>query len=302
MPKAIIELKNVSKQYRLAESPAIKNVSLAVYEKERLGLIGANGSGKTTLMRLMLNFVRPDTGELRILGSGNIENVRRYIGFVAERQEGMENFTPRELLEISARMYGLNKIETNQRIESLLTFAEISDVADQLLADFSKGMAQRVQICLALLHQPKILLLDEPMSGLDPGGQKDVRKMLEKLEDITLVFASHHLDEIELFCTSVVFLHHGEIVAQRKLAENRNIIFTLEITPAAKQILMNYFEPTLQIVGEKPDYLKVQFETDSDIFQKFVAELTQCKFEIKRLRSSSILETLYHQYVHRRTN
>lgn len=302
MPNAIIELKNVSKQYRLAESPAIKKVSLRIHERERLGLIGANGSGKTTLMRLILNFVLPDAGEIRIIGRGDLEKARQYIGFVAERQEGMENFTPRELLKISAQMYGLTNAETNRRIESLLRFAEISDVADQLLADFSKGMAQRVQICLALLHQPKILLLDEPMSGLDPGGQKDVREMLEKLEDITLIFASHHLDEIELFCTSAVFLHHGEIVARKKLAEIRKIVFTLEIPPAAKPLLLEYFHSTLQILEEKSDHLNVQFEANSEAFQKFAAELTQGGLEIKRLRSTSILENLYHQYVQSRTN
>ncbi len=302
MPNAIIELRDVSKKYHLAENPAIKNVSLEIRERERLGLVGANGSGKTTLMRLMLSFVLPDSGEIRIMGYDDIEKARQNIGFVAERQEGLENFTPRELLKISARMHGLDGAESAGRIDSLLRFAEISEVGDQLIADFSKGMAQRVQICLALLHQPKILLLDEPMSGLDPGGQKDVRQMLEKIKDITLVFASHNLDEIESFCNSVVFLDHGEIVARKKLTEIHKVVFTLETTPAAKPLLFKYFDSTLQMLAEKSNHLKVRFEADSDVFQKFAAELTESGLEIKRLRSTGILENLYHQYVYRRTN
>lgn len=293
----VIELKQVSKTYRLAEQPAVREITLSLSAGQRLGLIGANGSGKTTLMRLILNFVKPDEGLIRVMGMSDLEQARCYIGFVPERQEGLENFTPRELLQISARMHQLPPEETRKRMEELLEFAELDDVADQLIADFSKGMAQRVQICLALLHRPKILLLDEPMSGLDPGGQKDVREVLQKLDEISLVYASHQLSEIETFCDTVVILHRGQIKRQINLAEIRQEIFTMELPAAARPLVEKFFGESMQLLEHNAHTIKVQFTANSDMFQKFVAALDAQNIEIRRLRSSSILEELYHRYV-----
>ncbi len=293
----IIEMQNVSKKYRLAEHPAVRQINLSIFEGQRVGLIGANGSGKTTLMRLMLNFVKPDEGIVRVMGHSDLERARQHIGFVPERQEGLENFTPRELLEIAARMHLLSARETEKRLAELLTFAGLNEVADQLIADFSKGMAQRVQICLALLHRPKILLLDEPMSGLDPGGQKDVRDLLQRLSAITLVYASHQLGEIEMFCDTVTILHKGVIKQQVSLAEIDREIFTVELPPEARPLVAAFFGENITWLEEKPNLLKIQFTARPDTFKKFAAALHEKNLEIRRLRSSSILEDLYHRYV-----
>lgn len=293
----VIEMQNVSKKYRLAEHPAVRQINLSISDGQKMGLIGANGSGKTTLMRLMLNFVKPDKGTVRVMGLSDLEKARQHIGFVPERQEGLENFTPRELLEIAARMHQLSAKETEKRLAELLDFAELREVADQLIADFSKGMSQRVQICLALLHQPKILLLDEPMSGLDPGGQKDVRDLLQKLTGITLVYASHQLGEIEMFCDTVTILHKGTIAQQVNLAEIDREIFTVELPPKARPLVEAFFGENIKLLELTPNVMKVQFTTNSDIFKKFAAALDKKNIEIRRLRSSSILEDLYYRYV-----
>jgi ABC-2 type transport system ATP-binding protein len=292
-----VEINNVSKTYFKALRPAVQDVQLLIKPGDRVGLIGANGSGKTTLLRLLMNLVLPDHGSIRILGKSNLEKAREVIGFVPERQEGMENFTPRELLQISAKMYGLKGGAAQQRIEELLVFAELTGVADDLLSDFSKGMAQRVQICIALIHQPQILLLDEPMSGLDPGGQRDAKELMRRLTDLTMIYASHNLEEIETFCSSVIIIHEGKIVKQLNLEELRQEIFTIEIDRPAADIMEKFADLKPKVLSEKSDQVEVQIITDSDTIQKFITALNEQRLSIRRLRSRSILEEYYHQYV-----
>jgi ABC-2 type transport system ATP-binding protein len=292
-----VEINNVSKTYLKASRPAVQDVQLQISPGERIGLIGANGSGKTTLLRLLMNFVLPDRGSIQILGESNLEKARRFIGFVPERQEGMENFTPRELLQISAKMHGMSGSFARKRIEELLTFAELRGVADELLSDFSKGMAQRVQICIALIHQPQILLLDEPMSGLDPSGQKDIKDLLLRLTDLTLIYASHNLEEIETFCSSVLIIHEGKIVKQLNLEEIGQEIFTIEMDRPTTAVMERFADLKPRVLSENAIQIEVQIITDSDSIQKFIAALNDQQVNIRRLRSRSILEEYYHQYV-----
>ncbi len=292
-----IEMTGVSKTYSGAPRPALEAIDLEVAAGERLGLIGANGSGKTTLMRLLMNFVLPERGSIWILGEKNLEKARRFMGFVPERQEGMENFTPRELLRISAKMYRMEKNRAAERIEEMLNFTQLTGVAGELVAGFSKGMAQRLQIGIALIHQPRILLLDEPMSGLDPGGQKDVREVLARLSDRTLVYASHNLEEIETFCTAAAILQSGEIIQRLNLQEIRQEIYTLDASRPALEILLRFPDLKPRVLRETGETVRVEFAADSLKIQKLLAALNERRVDIQRLRSRSVLEDYYHRYV-----
>jgi len=294
---SLIEVKNVSKTYYRAFNPAVENINLKIEAGERIGLIGANGSGKTTLMRLLMNFVIPEEGSIQIMGENDLEKSRKLIGYVPERQEGMENFTPRELLQISAQMHGINSAKAKTKIEELLEFAELTDVSDNLLSDFSKGMSQRVHICIALIHDPQILLLDEPMSGLDPGGQKDVRDVLQKLKNITVIYTSHNLNEIETFCTKVAIIHNGKLVRKLSLDEIRQEIFTMELDSAASSLMEQFSDWNPQILSQGEDKIQVQFVSNSDAIQKIIAILNNYNVEIKRLRTRSVLEDIYHRFI-----
>lgn len=292
-----IEMTGVSKTYSDAPRPALEAVDLEVAAGERLGLIGANGSGKTTLMRLLMNFVLPERGSIRIMGERNLEKARRFMGFVPERQEGMENFTPRELLRIAARMYRMEKNRAAERIAEMLKFTQLSGFAGELVAGFSKGMAQRLQIGIALIHQPRILLLDEPMSGLDPGGQKDVREVLARLSDRTLVYASHNLEEIETFCTAVVILQGGRVIHRLNLQEIRQEIYTLDASRLALEILSHFPDLKPRVLRETGEKVRVEFAADYLKIQKLLAALNERRVDIQRLRSRSVLEDYYHRYV-----
>lgn len=291
-----IEFKNISKTYPRAENPAVADINLTITAGEKVGLIGANGSGKTTLIRLLLNFVLPDRGSITILGETDLEKTRRYIGHVPERQEGMENFTPRELLRFSLKMAGKGQ-NFSERIDELLAFAELEDVADNLLSDFSKGMWQRIHIAMALAHHPQILLLDEPMSGLDPEGQKNVREVIAKLKDLTIIYASHNLADVQTFCDSVVILQQGKIAGKVSLENVEKEIFFIDTEIAALKALKTFSDLEIRELRENGNALKIEFLSDAESAQKLIGALNNANIPIKKLRSKGVLENLYHQYV-----
>lgn len=291
-----IEFRDVTKRYGKTGPPAVENISLIINKGEKIGLIGANGSGKTTLLRLLLNFVRPDSGTITVFGENDLEKARKYIGYLPERQEGLENFTPRELLSFAIKMNG-NMPNIKTRIETLLAFANLSEVADDLLTDFSKGMWQRVMICAALAHQPQILLLDEPMSGLDPEGQKSVRSFIGQLKDMTIIYASHNLTEIQDFCDTVVIIHEGSIIEKLSLQEIQQEIFLIETIPAARAVVEKFEHISPTVLAENDNLYRIRFTASAANVQQLIGQLSAADIPIQKLRSQGVLENLYHQYV-----
>ncbi len=290
-----IVLENITKRYARDSRAALQNVSMQIADGDRVGIIGANGSGKTTLMRIIMNFIRPDEGIVKVCGSENLEQGRAAIGFIPERQQGMENFTPRELLTTAARMLNMPRAQIADRVNELLLYAEITDAADNLLASFSKGMSQRVQICLAIIHNPSILLLDEAMSGLDPGGQKTVRDLLLKLNKQTLLYASHNLEEIETFCDKVVILHEGEIAERLSLAELQQEVNQFDVANAALPLISKALPEAFETLRQRDGQSRVRFIASSATLHSLLNALSDAGFTVSRLRSKSVLEDIYHR-------
>lgn len=297
MAQSILEITDLRKRYRGGETTAIAGVSFSVSSKERIAIIGSNGSGKTTLFRLILNLIRPDGGNIKILGSRNLEEARRFVGYLPEHQGGLENFTPGELLNLAGRMMGLTAAEADTRADRLLEWAGLDAHRDELLQGFSKGMIQRLQLAQALIHQPPILLLDEPMSGLDPDGQATLREMLQQLTDQTLLLATHRLEEVEWLCQKVFILHRGKLVRELDLSAIREQLFSVEAAPGLMKVLERIPGITIRRHQSLPDGESAQFQADQATFQKVLQICSERKIDIRRFQSRSILEDLYHQYV-----
>jgi ABC-2 type transport system ATP-binding protein len=295
--KPFLEIQNLGKTYRFSKNPALENINLEINEGDKIGLIGSNGSGKTTLLRLIMNYIKPDQGEIIIKGQTNLENVHHFIGFVGESQEGLENFTPRELFSMAAKMHDMNKQQATNRANELLEFSGLQDVADNLIGSFSKGMAQRTFISSAIVHNPEILLLDEPMSGLDPQARIDVKNFLGKLANYTLIYASHNFEEIEEYTSTVIFLHQGKIVQQLSLNDTNKEIFLLEIDRNIKDFLNEFQHLDPKILDDKSENSKLQFRADTKDFQKFIEYCKTKNVKIVKIRSRSILEDAYQKYV-----
>jgi ABC-2 type transport system ATP-binding protein len=297
MSQVVLEINNLKKIYANQSHPALDDISLKIYRNEKVGVIGANGSGKTTLFRTILNLVRPFYGSIRILGDFDLEKAKKHLGFIPEHQEGLENFTPAELLKYAGKMSGMKKSLIESRKEELLSWTELSNQKNELISSFSKGMIQRLQLALGLIHQPAILLFDEPMSGLDPSGQKRLRELLSKLKNYTLLYASHNLSEIEEICDRIIILQQGKIKGDITVGNDDKVVFTIESEINMEDLFSQYQSIELRKTHLKNNNFFYELHTTYPQFQEFLMVCKEKEIPILRFRSKSILEDLYERYV-----
>jgi ABC-2 type transport system ATP-binding protein len=200
----------------------LDGLSLRVEPGEVFGFLGPNGAGKTTTLKLLLQLVFPTSGEARILGrpAGDLEAKRRF-GYLPEQPYFYDHLTAEELLTYYAGLFGIGAADRRRRVGSLLDEVGIGRERRDPLRKFSKGMLQRVGIAQALINEPELVILDEPMSGLDPLGRRDVRALILRLRDrgCTVFFSSHVLSDAEALCTRVAILAKGRLVASGLLSE-----------------------------------------------------------------------------------
>lgn len=193
---------------------ALAGVSFSVREGEIFGFVGPNGAGKTTTLKILMGLIRADAGSARVLGHDVRETeFRRHVGFLPEAPYFYDYLTGRELLRFYAKVCGVPRTERDGRIETLLDWVGLAHAADARLRTYSKGMLQRVGIAQALVHDPKVVFLDEPMSGLDPIGRKEIRDLVVRLhaEGKTVFMNTHILSDVEMLCHRVAIIVQGEI-------------------------------------------------------------------------------------------
>jgi ABC-2 type transport system ATP-binding protein len=199
---------------------AVKGTSFNVKRGEIFGLLGPNGAGKTTTIKAILRLIFPTEGEIRIFGrsAGDREAAKR-VGYMPENPYVYQYLKPLEFLDLCGRLVGMPKRERRARSEEMIDKVGLRHAIDRPIGKFSKGMMQRIGLAQALLHDPELLVLDEPMSGLDPIGRKEVRDLLLELRERgkTLLFTSHILSDVELLCDRVVIMQQGEITSEGKV-------------------------------------------------------------------------------------
>jgi ABC-2 type transport system ATP-binding protein len=216
---AAIEILGLAKTYkagfwRTKPKCALKPLDLSVEEGEIFGFLGPNGAGKTTTLKLLVGLVFPSAGSARILGR-EIDDpvVKAQIGFLPEQPYFYDYLTAQELLEYYGQLSGVEAKSRSAKIQKVLHRVGLDDAGGLQLRKFSKGMLQRVGIAQAILHEPKILFFDEPMSGLDPMGRREVRDLMDQLrqEGKTVFFSTHILSDAETLCDRVAVIHQGEL-------------------------------------------------------------------------------------------
>jgi len=216
---AAIEILGLAKTYtvgfwRKREKCALRCLDLTVEEGEIFGFLGPNGAGKTTTLKLLMGLVFPTAGKARILGM-EVSNpaMKAQIGFLPEQPYFYDYLTAGELLDYYAQLSGVAARERPRKVAEVLGRVGLPYVGSLQLRKFSKGMLQRVGIAQAILHNPKVLFFDEPMSGLDPIGRRDVRDLMEQLkqEGKTVFFSTHILSDAESLCDRVAIIHQGEL-------------------------------------------------------------------------------------------
>lgn len=238
----IIEINNLSKVYKknFKKIRALNNVGFTVGKNKILGILGPNGAGKTTLLKIITGITSPENGSgpVKLLGNDDIKAVKHRTGFLPENPEFLKNISASELLKFALDISGTPY--TPDRIDELLKRVNLYDEKNEKIRNFSKGMRQRIGIAQAIAHSPELLILDEPMSGLDPPGRRMVIDIINNYykEGKTILFSTHNLDDIEALCTDVLVLNKGEIQLEKSLSElRRNGSYTIETeTENGKQV------------------------------------------------------------------
>ncbi|MFH1018071.1 MAG: ABC transporter ATP-binding protein [Pseudomonadota bacterium] len=214
--------KEFSTDFWKPKSRVLEGLTLSVREGGIFGLVGPNGAGKTTTIKILLGLLRPTSGSARIFGHSVSEiGFKKDVGYLPENAYYYEFLRAREILDFYGRLFGLSRSERARRTEELLGLVGLSKDRDLKLRFFSKGMFQRIGIAQALVNDPKLVILDEPMSGLDPIGRKEMRDIILKLAEQgkTVFFSSHILSDVEAICDDVAILVRGKLKASGSLGE-----------------------------------------------------------------------------------
>lgn len=216
----LIKTKNLTKIY--GNNKAVDGVNINVKKGEIYGFLGRNGAGKTTTIRMLLGLVKPTSGEVEVFGKSirqNKKGILERIGFTAEFSGFYENLTGAENLKFNAKLIGVQKSDA---IEEALEMVGLWSERNKLVRKYSLGMKQRLGIARSILHNPELLILDEPTNGLDPIGIKDVRKMIKSLAEkrqITIFMSSHILSEVQQIATKIGIIHQGRLLEEIAIEE-----------------------------------------------------------------------------------
>ncbi len=216
----MIEIQEVTKQFKDKKAcvTALKHVSFKVRKGEVVGLLGENGAGKTTLLRSIATLLNPTEGKISVGSFDTVKNpeeIKKNMGVLFGGETGLyDRLTARENLEYFASLYGLSKHETKVRVDDLAKMFGMKDYLNRKVGGFSKGMRQKVAIARTLIHNPEIILFDEPTTGLDITSSNVFRQLVHQLksEGKTIVFSSHIMEEVSMLCDSVAMMHKGELV------------------------------------------------------------------------------------------
>lgn len=222
-----IKVKDVSKVFRNHMQPwkkniAVNNISLTLEPGTVTGFIGHNGAGKTTTIKMIMGFISPSEGNIYLFGESprNVK-IKHRIGYLPEHPYFSKNLTAKELLRFFGSLSGIRSKDLPELVKRTLRMVSLSNAADIKLSSYSKGMLQRAGLAQAIIHSPDILILDEPMSGLDPAGRRDMKSIIRSLkkEGKTVLFSSHILSDVEDLSDTVVLLEKGKIKAHRAVHE-----------------------------------------------------------------------------------
>lgn len=227
MLERMIEVRQLIKRY--AKYTAVNDVSFDVGSGEIVGLLGPNGAGKSTILRILSCFMPASSGTVRVAGHDVFEHsreVRRQIGYMPENNPLHPEMRVREYLKFRARLKGLSRTQSRDRVSVVLEQCGLTEVQKRIIGQLSKGYKQRVGLADALVHEPQLIILDEPTIGLDPNQLRSVRELIKGLAGRhTVLFSTHLLPEVEMTCSRVLILHQGQILAADTTENLRKTIF-----------------------------------------------------------------------------
>jgi len=274
LPDVVLRADGLSKTFRRPFTgkrvEAVRGVGFEVGRGEIFGFLGPNGAGKTTSIKMVTGLIAPTAGTIEILGKRAPEpDVMGRVGFLPESPYVYPYLTPREFVSLCGRLSGLGGASLKKRVVEVIGRVGIANAIDRPARALSKGMLQRAALAAALVHDPELLILDEPMSGLDPVGRKEVRDLIveEKQRGHTVFFSSHILSDVEMLCDRVCILRQGQVVVSGALrdllVQNKR---RTEVTVAnAKESLRGLLAPITTAIREAGGALVLEVEGDESV-------------------------------------
>ncbi|WP_371804992.1 ABC transporter ATP-binding protein [Candidatus Lokiarchaeum ossiferum] len=273
----LIRLKNLSMQF--GSFKAINNLSLDIHRGEIVGFLGPNGAGKSTTMKIMANILRPTSGEVWIRANGELEKMTSlnkdylldHLGFLIENPYFYKNSTPRQILTYFAKLKGYPRNLIHDRVVKVIKMVDMEEWIDKKLGTFSKGMRQKIGVVSAFVHDPDIIIFDEPHTGLDPKARREVRDLILKLKELnkTVFLSSHLLYEISEVADRIAIISHGELVTCDTLENleqmTRNSVIQLEIleTSIESTFILKKIRETINSIVEEKD---VSYDSDDNTY------------------------------------
>ena len=257
----MLELRNVSKSYR--SIPAVWDVSFVLREGEVLGYLGPNGSGKSTTVKMVIGMIRPTKGKVFFEGRNihdDLASYRAQLGYVPEEAQVYTHLSGLEYLQLVGRLRGMQERLIERKARELLQLLSLKEAQYSALSDYSKGMKQRVLIAAALLHDPKLIVFDEPLSGLDAVSARLFKDLLVLLasEGKAILYISHVLEVVERVCDRVIVLAKGKIVADAAPRELTELMHLPTLESVFAQLVQQ--TDTGQVAREIVDVMKVRYE------------------------------------------
>ena len=217
----IVDMRHVSKSFGTVQ--AVDDVTFEIEKGELFGLLGPNGAGKTTAIRCMLDIFKPDSGSISILGGEMSEDKKDHIGYMPEERGLYQDITLERCLTYLGSLKGLNPVQVKKNAQKYLEYFDLVDHGTRKVKELSKGMQQKAQVISTLLHEPDLLIVDEPFAGLDPVNTRLVKDLLREQHEkgITIILCSHQMNMVEELCERILLIDHGTTVLYGKLNEIR---------------------------------------------------------------------------------
>ena len=262
-----IEVQNISKNY--GAQKALDNVSFSVKKGEIVGFLGPNGAGKSTLMKILTTYITADEGKAEVNGndvSVNQKMVQQSVGYLPEHNPLYLDLYVREYLEFNADVYKVSK----SRIEEVIELTGLSPESHKKIGQLSKGYRQRVGLATALLHNPDVLILDEPTTGLDPNQLVEIRNVIKNVgKDKTVFLSTHIMQEVEAICDRVIIINNGKIVTDKKLdklvSEVTTQVIEVEFDKAVNEELFAKLSDLRNYRNTQGNVWELTFETEVDM-------------------------------------
>ena len=281
----VVEARQIWKRY--GDRVVVQDVSLTVEPGEVLGMVGPNGAGKTTTIRMLLDIIQPDEGTVLLFGKPFSREHRALLGYLPEERGLYRDLRVQETLEYLGTLKGMHRSDARRRAEETLERLDMTEHRSKKIAELSRGMGQLIQLAATIIHQPPLLILDEPFSGLDPLNVRLMKEVLGQLrqDGVAIILSTHQMNQVEEFCDKVLMINRGQVVLYGSLEEVRSGFGEGSILVEATELPGGL--PGVQKINDHGTYQELAMADDSsskDVFRALAdLEIEVQRFQVARL-------------------